>query len=243
MRNGRLATAFILAGICGWNATTAAQTAPRQVTHHRHGRHRRHRRRRETHLQPRRRRDRRDDHRCGGAGGRYRGALQGGRADQRSRFDRHSRSHQHTRARADGAVPRPRRRSASAGMAREVHLSGRSEDRLARDGARRHAARRARDDSVGHDGVCRHVLLRGRNRARDESRGHARRPRADHHPVSGRRCEDAAGGPGAQRGVHQGVREGRSHRPGGCAALAVHARRQGSAGLARSGDAGMACRC
>ena len=33
-------------------------------------------------------------------------------------------------------------------------------------------------------------------------------------------------GSGANRGVHQGVREGRSHRPGRRAALALHARRQ-----------------
>ena len=40
--------------------------------------------------------------------------------------------HQHAHARADGDVPRPGRRPRADGLAAEIHLSGRSEDRVAR---------------------------------------------------------------------------------------------------------------
>ena len=55
----------------------------------------------------------------------------------------------------------------------------------------RHAAGRARDDRVGHDDLRRHVLLRGGDRAGDQGSRPARRARADDHPVSGGRREDA----------------------------------------------------
>ena len=58
---------------------------------------------------------------------------------------------------------------AADGVAEQVHLPGRGQDRLARVRARGHAAGRARDDRVGHDDLRRHVLLRGGDRARDES--------------------------------------------------------------------------
>ena len=128
-----------------------------------------------------------------------------------------------------------RRRSAPAGMARKVHLSSRSQDRVARNGACRHATRRPGNDPVGHDGVRRHVLLRRGNRACDEGRRHARRTGPDDHPVSGGRCENTAGRPGAHRGVHQGVCEGRSHRARCRPALALYTRRQRPARLPCAG--------
>ena len=75
----------------------------------------------------------------------------------------------------------------------------------------------------------------------DEGGGPARRARADDHPVSGRRREDAGGRAGARRGVHQGVQGRRPDRAGRRAARDVHARRgdaEGRAGARRS-----ACTC
>ena len=71
---------------------------------------------------------------------------------------------QHAHARADGALPRTRRRSRADGLAPTIHLPGRGEDGVAGFRAHRHAPRRARDDRVGNDDVRRHVLLRGRHR-------------------------------------------------------------------------------
>ena len=131
---------------------------------------------------------------------------------------------QHPLPRADGDVPRPRRRSRADGLAAEVHLPGRGQDRVARTGPRRHPARRGRDDRVGDDRLRRHVLLRGGDREGDRRGGAARRARRNHHPVPGRRREDAGRGARARGALHQGVQGQRPGRAGGGAARALHQR-------------------
>ena len=94
-----------------------------------------------------------------------RAATQPARAHRRPRPGHPARPHQHAHARADGAVPRPGRRSGADGLAARSYIfPAEARHRLAGLRARRHAARRARDDRVGHDDVRRHVLLRGRHR-------------------------------------------------------------------------------
>ena len=68
--------------------------------------------------------------------------------DRRVRAGGHAGAGQHPHARADGAVSRPGRRPGADGLAPEVHLPGRGQDRLAGVRAGRHAAGRARDDRV-----------------------------------------------------------------------------------------------
>ncbi len=146
-----------------------------------------------------------------------------------------ARARQHARPCADGALSRARRRPRADGLAPALHLSCRGEDRLAGDGARRHEAGRARDDSVGDDDLHRHVLLRGGDRADRPRRGPPRRPRRDHHQVSGRRREDARGRVEARRSVHRGVQARPADHAGRRAALRVHARPRHAARVPRSG--------
>ena len=96
-----------------------------------------------------------------------RGIAADTRGESRRHHGRHraSRLGEHARPCADGALSRAGRRPRADGVASAVHLPGRSEDRVAGDGARRHSTGRARDDPVGDDDVHRHVLLRGGNRA------------------------------------------------------------------------------
>ena len=118
----------------------------------------------------RRRRDRR--HRYRGrrsAGGDCR-AYRAARHHRRARSNRPARPGQYPHPRADGHVSRSGRRPRADGVAAEIHLSRRSQDRLARDGADRDASGGARDDRVGHDDLHRHVLLRGGNRPRDAAK-------------------------------------------------------------------------
>ena len=133
------------------------------------------------------------------------------RDDRRRGRGRHARPGQHAHPCADGPLPRPRRRPGADGLAAEVHLPGRGEDRVAGVRPRRHAAGRARDDRVGHDHLRRHVLLRGGDRPRHEggracAASSARR--SSSFPVAGR--EDAGRRPGPGGAVREGVRRRRA---------------------------------
>ncbi len=81
-----------------------------------------------------------------------------------ARPDHPARPDQHAHPRADGPLSRSGRRPGADGLADEVHLPGGEGDGVARVRSRRHAARGARDDRVGHDDLRGHVLLRGRHR-------------------------------------------------------------------------------
>ena len=146
-----------------------------------HGRHRRCGRPRDSR---RRRGDRRHRHRGRRYGGEHREAVPRPRDDRRHRADHPSRSDQHPHARRHGAVPGAGRRPRAHRVVEQVHLSGRSEDRLAGVRARRNATRRAGDDSVRHDDLRGHVLLRGGGRRRDEGGRPPRRAWPDDHSVS-----------------------------------------------------------
>ena len=113
-------------------------------------------------------RDRRPRHRGGRHGGGDCRRLSRPRDDRCRGRGRHARPDQHPHPCADGPLPRPGGRPGADGVAAEVHLPGRGEDRVAGVRPRRHAARRARDDRVGHDHLRRHVLLRGGDRPRHE---------------------------------------------------------------------------
>ena len=143
---------------------------------------------------------------------------------RRDRQDRAARAGQHARPCADGAVPGPGRRPGADGVAGEIHLPGRSQDGLARDGAHRHAPGCARDDSERHDHLHRHVLLRGGDRQGDQGCGSARGARSNDHPLSGRRREDARGRTGPHRGIHQGLQGRPAHHARRGAPLGIHAR-------------------
>ena len=157
------------------------------------------------------------------------------RHDRRRRRRRHAGPGQHAHARADGPVPRAGGRPGADGLAAEIHLPGRSQDGVAGVRARRHAAGGARDDRVRHDDLRRHVLLRGRDRARDEGGGAARRARRDDHPVPGAGREDAR--PKAWRGPERFAKEFAGDdliTAGRRAARDVHARRRHAEGVARA---------
>ena len=131
--------------------------------------------------------------------------------------------------------PRAGRRPRADGVAEQVHLPGRGQDGVTRDGPRGHAAGGARDDPVRHDDLRRHVLLRGGDRAGDEGGRAARRAGPDDHPVPGGRCEDAGRFPRARREVHRRVQGRSAHHAGRGAARDVHARRPHAARRARAG--------
>ena len=119
----------------------------------------------------------------------------------------------------------PRRRSRPDGVAAEIHLPGRGEDRDAGVRARRDPARGARDDPVGDDDLRRHVLLRG-----GDCPGHARPPAFAavlgqtiiQFPVADAKTPEE--GLARTERVHPGVRQRRSDRSRRRAACDVYAR-------------------
>ena len=144
-RRSRLRNRSLRRRARGGRARSGSAGSPARLV----GGHRRHRRdtergasgpesRRDRHRrrQHRRRRSPRSDCR----------ALQRRRNDRCARRDRPARPGEHAHPRADGHVSGPGRRPRPDGLAPEVHLPGRSEDRVAGDGAHRHTPRRARDD-------------------------------------------------------------------------------------------------
>ena len=157
------------------------------------------------------------------------------RHDRRARSDRPARADQHAHSRADGDVSRARRRPGVDGLAAEIHLSGRGQDRVTGAGSRRHAPGSCRDDRVGDDGVRRHVLLRGRDREGDGRGRAARRARRNHHPVSGRGREDSGRRARPRGALHQGVQ---GQRPGGAGGGAPRALHQRQGDLDRVGGVG-----
>ena len=137
-----------------------------------------------------RRGDRGGDDRRRGRAGRHRGAFHSRRADRRAGRHHPARAREHPHARGDGDVQGPGRRPRADGLAAAVHLPGRGADGVARHGADRDAAGRARDDPVGDHDLRRHVLLRGGGGARHPRGRPARRARPDDHRLPGGGRED-----------------------------------------------------
>ncbi len=144
-----------------------------------------------------------------------------------------ARADQHPHARADGPLSRAGGRPRADGLAEQLHLPGRSQDRLSRVRAGRHAPGGARDDRVGHHDLRGHVLLRGGGGPRDQGGGPPRCAGSDRHPVPGRRREDAGRSARPRRSVHPQVQGRSADHAGGGAARDVHAGRpdvEGGAG-------------
>ena len=109
---------------------------------------------------------------------------------------------QHAHARGDEPSARPLERPAAHGVAPEVHLPGRGEERLAgvREGG--DGPRLPRDDPGRDDDVRRHVLLRVRRRVVGRQGRAPRRPR-----------RDVARLPGAGAREPRGVEDGHARLP------------------------------
>ena len=146
-------------------------------------------------------------------------------------------------ARADDAAAWTRRRSAPRRLADGLHDAGRAGVRAARFRRARHEARLRGDDSVRHDVLRRHVLLRG-SRGRSHGGGRsARALRADGAQVPRARRRQLRGRAGPRARVHRALEGAPADRPGGRAARALHLHRRRSSGRAPSWPASSTCRC
>ncbi len=140
-------------------------------------------------------------------------AFAGGRDDRRDRAGRPARPDQHPHARADGDVPRPRRRPGADGLA-AASTSFPAEAKTVSPEFVRVGTRLAALEMIqsGTTTFADMYYFEEEIARATQGGGPARRARADDHPVPGRRREDAGRGAGAGRGVHQGVRGRRSDR-------------------------------
>ena len=103
---------------------------------------------------------------------------------------------QHPHARGHVAVPRHRRRHEAAGLAGEVHLSRRGQERRPRVRALGHAAGLPRDGAFRHHHLHGHVLFRGHGGRGDQGGRPARRAGRDRHRLSRAGLQDAASSAG-----------------------------------------------
>ena len=146
-------------------------------------------------------------------------------------------------ARADGAVSRPGRRPGADGVAGEVHLPGRSQDGVARDGRDRHPAGRARDDpSRARRRLPTCITSRRRLRRTDQGGRTARRARPDDHQFPVADAKTPAEALARAEALPQGIQGRPAHHAGRGAARGVHARQGDAAGVPRSRRASTACR-
>ena len=146
------------------------------------------------------------------------------------------RAHQYARARGHVPVPRHCRRYAPAGLAGEIHLSGRSQKCLARIRALGHAPGLSGNAAGRHHHLHRHVLLRGRGGGGHQRSRHARCAGRDHHRLSRPRQQDARRCPEIHRALHHPLSQRSPDRAGSGAARALHQLRRDLEGLARAGQ-------
>ena len=175
-------------------------------------------------------------HRWRGHAVRHRDEVPGAPAHPDSPSAHRSRSDQYPHARGDVAVPRHRQRPPAPGLAREVHLSGRGQERQRRLRSMGNPPGLSGDGAGRHHHIHRHVLLRGRRRGSGQGGRPARGARRNGPQLPRPRREDSSGCAGLRGTLHPPLSRRSAHHPGRGAARALYQHRRIPALRARAGQ-------